>query len=130
MKKSILLIDDDHLVVKSLERLLVIEGYDVIRVENGRDALGAIENKDFDLIISDIRMPEIDGVETISKIRENCERRGKKQIPEIFITGYTEGESYNKAKGLNTAGFLYKPFDKNEFLGYIAKALGINNAIL
>ena len=124
MRKSILLIDDNHLVVKSLERLLVTEGYDVITVENGRDALDAIEKKSFDLVISDIRMPGIDGVDTICKIREDFQRKDKKQIPEIFITGYAEGESYDKAKGLNAAGFLYKPFDKNEFLGYIAKALG------
>lgn len=123
MNKNILLIDDNHLVVKSLGRLLESEGYSVVAVESGREALKVIEKMNFDLIISDIRMPDINGVETICKIRESLKRRCKKQIPEIFITGYAEGQSHDKAKELNATDFIYKPFDKNEFLESIAKAI-------
>ncbi|MBI5144796.1 MAG: response regulator [Candidatus Omnitrophica bacterium] len=123
MAKNILVIDDNHLVVKSLGRLLELEGYNVVAVENGKEALGAVEKEDFNLVISDIRMAEIDGVETIRKIRESLKRREKKQIPEIFITGYTDGEEHAQAKKLNTTGFLYKPFDKDDFLKSVAEAV-------
>lgn len=121
--RRILVIDDDRLVAKSLGRLLETQGYGVTVTMNGQEALEAVAKLDFDLIISDIRMPDIDGVETIQKIRATLKEKGKAQIPEIFITGYVEGPSHEEAKKLYTSDFIYKPFDKEKFLTSIDKAL-------
>ena len=63
MKKKILLVDDDHLVTLTLSRLLTNAGYEVSAVENGQEAIKKVAQANFDLIISDVRMPGIDGVE-------------------------------------------------------------------
>jgi len=123
MMKKILLIDDNRLVVKSLGKLLELEGYNVVTAGSGKEALDAVEKESFDLVISDIRMPITDGVETIRKIRDYLKKEGKKQIPEIFITGYTDGQGHAQAKELDTADFLYKPFDKDDFLKSISKTI-------
>ena len=111
MAKNILLIDDDKLILMTLKRLLTREGYKVITVQSGAAALIKIEENDFDLIISDIKMPDMDGVETIKKIRENLAKKGRKSIPEVFITAYAKEDIYNKALSLKAGGYLEKPFD-------------------
>ncbi len=82
MSKSILLIDDDKLIVMTLKRLLAREGYQVTTALSGQGALRHLEEGGFDLIISDIKMPDMDGIETIRKIREYLAQNHKNPIPE------------------------------------------------
>lgn len=124
MAKNILLIDDDHLVVKSLAKLLEQAGYSVSCAENSYEAMDLIERQDYDLIISDIRMPGVDGIETASNIKDVLRTKNKKEIPTIFITGYSDEKSYNDSKKVNPSDFIYKPFDKDKFLQSIKGALG------
>lgn len=123
MAKNILIIDDDRLVVKSLARLLETEGYLVGTAENAKEALVLVEQKNFDLIISDIRMPGINGIEMVSVLNNNLKNKQKDNIPVIFITGYTDEAKFNEAKNLGVADFLYKPFDKETFLQAVVNAL-------
>lgn len=109
--KKILIIDDDKLVSITLKRLLKREGYEVITALSGQGALRRIEEEQFDLIISDIRMPQMDGIETVRKIREYLTLNHKNPVPEIFITGYAKEEIYQKALELKASGYLEKPFD-------------------
>lgn len=111
MSKSILLIDDDKLVLMTLKRLLVREGYQVTTALNGQTALRKMQEDSFDLIISDIKMPQMDGIETIKKIREYLAQNNKKLIPEIFITAYAKEEIYQEALKLDASGYIEKPFD-------------------
>jgi len=111
MIKKILLIDDEKLIVMTLKRLLTREGYEVITALSGQGALRRMEEDGFDLIISDIKMPEMDGIETVKKIREFLTQHGKDQIPEIFITAYAKEDMYQEALSLNAAGYIEKPFD-------------------
>jgi len=122
MEKKILVIDDDLLVVKSLAKLLQQEGYSVSSAQSGREALDLIKDIDFDLIISDIRMPETNGIETTYNIKDILKEKNKEKIPVIFITGYSDEASYKEAKKLNAADFIYKPFDKEHFLQSIKSA--------
>ena len=124
MSKNILVIDDDHLVVKSLARLLEREGYSVSGAESGQEALNLIENADFDLIISDVRMPEMNGIETTCNIKDILKEKNKEAIPVIFITGYTSETNYNRAQKLGPTDYIYKPFDKEKFLQSVRSALG------
>ncbi|MCX7661476.1 MAG: response regulator [Candidatus Omnitrophica bacterium] len=119
MAKNILVIDDDGLVAKSLCNLLKKSDYSAEALGDGFEALEAIANTHFDLIIVDIKMPGIDGVETAKRIKELLKRKNRPDIPVIFITGYSELSE--KAKSLGKV-FL-KPFDNEEILKTVKEHL-------
>jgi len=123
MNKKILVIDDEGLVTTSLRQLLHRSGYEVDIANGGHVAMDKIKGKDFDLIISDIRMPEINGVEVIKKIREYLKQTNKPSIPEILITGYASKENLEEANQLKVAGYIYKPFNIKDFLDVVKKSL-------
>lgn len=115
--EKILLIDDDPIVLKSFQKLLSREGYEVISSSSYGDAIKAIQTKDFDLVLSDIRMPGKDGVTTVSIIQQNLKEAGKKDLPIIFITGFAEDEKKLHAEFLGET--LYKPVDSEKLLSVI-----------
>ncbi len=121
MSKKILIIDDEELVSKSLVKLLKKEGFDAVLATSGSAALKEVAKIDFDLIISDVRMPGMDGIETIKQIRMLLEKENKKAIPEVLITGYADMEKYESASELEIVDYLYKPFDNEEFLRVVRK---------
>lgn len=123
MPKKILVIDDEELVIESLRRLLKREGYEVSVVTSGKQALEKIKEINFDLVVSDIRMPELDGIEIVKNIREYLKQNRKKSIPEILITGYSSNESLKQAQELKVADYIYKPFDIIDFLEVVKKNL-------
>ena len=118
------MIDDEELITKSLLNLLNNEGYNTTVVRSGKEALGKVRKVDFDLIICDIRMPEMDGIETIKQIRSYLEQLNKKSIPELLITGYADIGKYEAARGLKVADYIYKPFDMSDFLQAVKKTIG------
>jgi len=123
MGKKILVIDDEKLVVESLKKLLKREGYDANIAKNGAEAMVQIKENDFNLIVSDIRMPDINGIEIVKKIREYLKQNGKQPVPEILITGYASKENMEEAEKLNVADYIYKPFNIKDFLDVIKKNL-------
>jgi len=125
MSKKILVIDDDQLVVKTLGKLLEIEGYLVVTSESGEEAISIIKAEEIDLVISDIRMPGMDGVETINVMNDHFKKNKKDAPPFIFITGYAEEKTNKLAQELNPADFLFKPFNKEDFLKSVVSALGV-----
>ena len=123
MKKNILLIDDEELITVSLRKLLNRQGYDVVTANDVAFALQKIKDTDFDLIVSDVRIPGVDGIEGIQKIRSTLKKLDKPSIPEILITGYADLDKYEKAMSLNVTEYLYKPFDNSEFLEIVKRIL-------
>jgi two-component system, NtrC family, nitrogen regulation response regulator NtrX len=123
MAKNILVIDDEGLVTKTLKKLLSKAGFNPIITSNGKEAIEKAKIEDFDLIVCDIRMPEIDGIETIEAIRKIRAELGKKKCPEIVITGYADEEKYKNAVQLKVAEYLFKPFDTTQFLDAIKRNL-------
>ena len=117
MTKNILVIDDDVLVLNSLEKLFKKEGYAVIAASSGKEALEKIEESDFDLVIVDIRMPELDGIEAVRNIKRIRKTKNKPDIPVIFITGYADIEANERAKKIGEV--VLKPFDLEEFLACV-----------
>lgn len=124
MAKSILVIDDEELITKSLLKMLSAEGYNATVVRSGEEALSKIKEADFDLIVSDVRMPRMDGIETIKEIRSYLKRTNKKSIPEVLITGYADKDKYEAAIGLKIADYIYKPFEREDFLKAVKRAVG------
>lgn len=123
MAKSILVVDDEELIIKSLRKLLEKNGYSVLVAKNGQDAMVMAEEEKFDLIVSDIRMPGINGVETIQAIQENLRKEKGEDVPVVFITGYADEEIRQQAKLLKPAAYIYKPFDITEVVDEIKRIL-------
>mgnify|MGYP001607326252 CR=1 FL=1 len=117
MSKAILIVDDDLAVLRSLEKLFKKEGYEVTCVSSGKEALARVERFDFDLVIIDIRMPELDGIETVKSIKEIQKNKFKPDIPVIFITGYTDIDANEIAKKLGDV--VLKPFDLEDLLNRV-----------
>jgi len=124
MEKSILIIDDEELVVRSLSILLKSCGYGIAIARSGQEALNKVKEVDYSLIICDVRMPELDGVETIKQIRAHLRNSNKKPTPEILITGYADMDKHSQATELEVAGYLYKPFDNADLLSVVKKTIG------
>ena len=124
MAKKILVIDDEEIVTKSLLKLLSKEGYSVVVTRSGKEGIEKVKEVDFDLIICDVRMPELDGIETIKQIRACLEKSNKKKTPEIVITGYADVNKYEEAIHLKVEEYLHKPFDNAEFLQMVRKTVG------
>ncbi|MCM8826789.1 MAG: response regulator [Candidatus Omnitrophica bacterium] len=124
MAKKILVIEDDALVIRSVERYLESQGYNVEAVQSGREAIEKAKKLDFDLIISDIRMPEMDGIEVLRRIREASPQYNKEKIPIIIITAYAGGdEVYKKASEIGIVECIYKPFEPDEFMEVVRRNL-------
>jgi len=121
--KIIMLIDDEELVLKSVSKLLQKQGFDVIVCKSGGEAIEKIKSEEVNLIVCDVRMPGMTGVETLKKIREQVKSAGKNKIPEIIITGYVEDETNKEVEDLNVAEYLYKPFDMRDFLDAVQRSL-------
>lgn len=122
MNKRILLIDDDVLVSKTLERLLKHSGYEVVSVNSAKEAIAIAEQSTFDLVISDIRMPGQSGIIAVQKIKELYEQKHI-HAGFMFITGYAEEDSPEHAIRLGVNKFLFKPFDNEKFLKAVAEEI-------
>lgn len=123
MKKRILLIDDDPLVLKSLSNLLQSKGYVVTGCESGFEAVSAFKKDKFDLIISDIRMAGLDGIATVKIIREIGNSSGSSPIPIIMITGYANEKAPVEAIKIGVQDYFLKPFDNEELIQSIESHL-------
>ena len=123
MAKKILLVDDDDLILKSVENLFKSQGYQTVLATDGFEAVEKVKDADFDLIICDMRMPGMNGIETVQNIRSELERTGKTTVAEIFLTGYAEQDLEKQARRMKVKGYIYKPFDLKEFLSVVKRAL-------
>lgn len=111
MNEKILIVDDDENIRKLCRDILEREGFFVEETDNGFEAVDAIENEKFDLVLIDLQMPEIDGFEVVRKIREFDEA-----LPIIIMTGYATVENAVKAIKTGATDFVVKPFDIPQFL--------------
>jgi len=114
MKDRILVIDDDELVRKTIDAVLKRADFKPTLVSSGNDAITAIQSGSFDLVLSDIRMPGKDGVETVREIQNLVKKNSPREIPVVFITGYAELSRQLHAEGLGEV--ILKPFDLDHLL--------------
>ena len=122
-KQKVLIIDDEQMITSTLVKLLNRSGYEAVAVNGGREAIEMASQEDFDLIISDIRMPEMDGIRTLAEIQAHLSKTGQ-SVPVIFITGYADDALEKQAKDLGCQDYIYKPFDLRFFLEKVKKAIG------
>lgn len=122
--KKVLAVDDDGLVRRSLEILLREAGYEPTVASGGQEALGFLAERHFDLLITDIRMPAMDGLQVIQAVRQYCHEMKKQPIPEIVLTAYNDEQVRQSAMRLGVREFLLKPFKVDEFLKVLEQCLG------
>jgi CheY-like chemotaxis protein len=113
--KRILVLDDDPIVVESVKRLLSAEGYAVMAVERGEEAVGMFSTDGFDLLITDIRLPDMNGLDVLREARERSPG-----MDVVIITGYPSLEDAREAERLGAFEYMEKPFQP-EFLVNVAK---------
>jgi DNA-binding NtrC family response regulator len=116
VKKKILIVDDDSLVLRTLQNLLSRQDYEVVCSKNSEDALRQLEGGGFNLIVSDIRMPGQDGMALLRKIRETGV-----ETPFVFITGYASENTPIDAIKLGAKDYILKPFNLDELLESVKK---------
>lgn len=122
---KILLVEDDYDLNNLVKTILEKNGYMVTNFYNAKDALKSMENKVFDLIVSDIMMPEIDGFEFAKSIREN-----DKNIPILFMTAKDEFEDKLRSYSIGVDDYMVKPIDIKELvlrIGALLRRAKINN---
>lgn len=119
---KILLIDDDPLVLKSLRIILERKGYAVTAIATPDEAISTAETDDFDLVISDIRMPRKNGIEVIEKIQE-IQRDRERKSAFMFITGYADDDAPQHATRLGVTEFILKPFDIEKLVKAVERQL-------
>lgn len=121
-KDKVLLIDDDALVVRTLQGLLRQKGYAVEIAMSGTEGIEKAVAGQYDLIISDVRMPGLDGINAVEAIQRRFEGQGRRGNF-MFITGYAEEDAPEHAVRLGVTDFLLKPFDATQFLEAVEKNL-------
>ncbi len=128
-KGKVLLIDDNEIVLRAIEKLLIKEGYELTVIDDGKKALEVIKNISFNLIITDLRMPDFDGIQTIEKIRQ-IQAESKSSLSKfMIITAYPDADVFDKVSRLNIYRFMIKPFDKDIFLDAIEKCLDVKEGM-
>jgi two-component system, OmpR family, response regulator VanR len=116
-RERILIVDDEKEIRDLIDIYLKGEGYETIKAENGEEALNMLSNNDVDLIILDIMMPKVNGIEACLKIRE------EREMPIIMLSA--KSEDMDKILGLNTGAddYLTKPFNPLELVARVKSQL-------
>ena len=117
--KKILIVDDDPIILKLIENHLSLEGYETTTAEDGFNALEKIQKNQFDLIISDIMMPNLSGLSLLSISKEFPVK-----VPIIFISSLNKGDIIAKSLRLGMDSFMAKPIDLKDLSERIKRMIG------
>ncbi len=129
IKLNILLAEDDAVNLISTKRLMENEGHTVLAVTDGQSALQALVSNDFDLILMDIQMPVMDGVEATRAIRSSTMLGAKAHIPIIAVTAFAMGGDKEKFMAAGMDGYIAKPVDMVEFQQIIDRVMSTKREI-
>ncbi len=102
---KILVVDDERVVIRSVEMVLKAEGYNIEGASSGKDAILKIEQHDYNLVLTDLNMPEMDGITLIRWLRQK-----KPEVGIVILTGYPSQETIKEALELGIIDYVPKPF--------------------
>ena len=117
MKCKLLIVDDEKKMVKYLSKRLILRGFDVQTAFSGQEALPLINDHQFDVVLLDVLMPDMDGIETLKRIKEITP-----STTVILLTGHPDAESDGRKWGAFDC--ILKPFDLNDLVEKIHLATG------
>ena len=114
----ILAVDDEEIILDSFRKVLVLAGYSIDTVERGSEALGLIRKNDYDFVFTDLKMPEMDGVELTKAVKHM-----RPDIDVVVITGYASIETAVETVKHGAMDYVEKPFTEDELLAFLKTAL-------
>jgi DNA-binding NtrC family response regulator len=118
----ILIIDDEEIIRESCRRVLGPEGYDVKTARSGTEGLKVLHGDSIDLVLTDLKMPDMDGVEVLVRIKENWP-----DITVIIMTGYGTVKTAVKAMKMGVFDYIEKPFSPSDLTALVSKAFERRN---
>lgn len=119
MQKQILVVDDQFGIRVLLQEVLEREGYEVLQAGSGVQALQIIQSQHPDLVLLDMKIPGMDGIEILTNIRKS-----NPDLKVIMMTAYGELDLVKEASALSAIGHFTKPFDIDELRHFVNRALG------
>lgn len=117
-KARILAVDDEAIILDSFRKILVVAGYSIDTVEKGQEALGLILKHDYDFVFTDLKMPEMDGLEVTKAVKHL-----RPDIDVIVITGYASIETAVETMKHGAMDYVQKPFTEDELIDFFSKCL-------
>ncbi len=117
-KARILCVDDESVILDSFRRILVLDGYCVDTVEKGSEALGLIQTHSYDFVFTDLKMPEMDGLEVTKSVKHL-----RPDIDVVIITGFATVETAVDCMKFGAMDYVQKPFTEDELLEFVKKLL-------
>ena len=124
MSKKILVVDDDEIVLKSCQRILEMEGYNVTLTSNANDAVKELKSrKYYDLLIMDVKMPKKDGIYLLDEKKKNWPIEKWPILPVLVMSGYPTSETLKELFQRGDNKFLPKPFTPEELIKAVKEAI-------
>jgi len=120
MPQKILAIDDENDVLLIIKTALAGQGYEILTASNGYDGLALAEDQAPDLILLDLRMPEMDGMEVLEQLRDNEKTQN---IPVIVLTGISDKTKIREALDKGITYYIVKPFECQDLVSKIDLAI-------
>ncbi len=114
----ILCVDDEEVILDSLRKILVLDGYSVDTVETGQEALGLVQSRDYDFVFTDLKMPSMSGTDVAKSVRHL-----RPDIDVIIITGYATVESAVECMKHGAMDYIEKPFTEGELRTFVKRTL-------
>ncbi|KIQ04133.1 MULTISPECIES: response regulator [Rhizobium/Agrobacterium group] len=121
MSANILTVDDSASIRMTTKIALSNAGYQVTEAVDGADGLSRAKSGSFDLIVTDLNMPNMNGLEMIEALRQSPAHTG---IPIIFLTTESDADMKSRAKSAGATGWVTKPFDPENLVKIVKKVLG------
>ncbi len=121
MSKVIMTVDDSSSIRQMVSFTLQEAGYNVVEAVDGRDALTKLNNNSVNMLITDLNMPNMDGISLIKNVRSNS---ANKFIPIIMLTTESQAAKKMEGKAAGATGWIVKPFQQEQLLGVVKKVLG------
>jgi DNA-binding NtrC family response regulator len=118
MKPRILVVDDDEIFLRPLQRTLEVAGYEVVPVASGEEAIDLLKEEDVDLVLTDKRLPGMDGVELVRRVKAD-----HPDLAIVVMTAYGTIESAVEAMRIGAADYLIKPFESAEVVMVVRHAI-------
>ncbi len=120
MKRTVLAIDDALTMRKLVSFTLRTAGLDVVEAPDGADAIELLKTRTFDLIITDVNMPKLNGIEFTRQARQ---LPNGKTVPILMLTTESDAEKKNLARAAGASGWIVKPFQQEQLLAVVGKVL-------
>lgn len=121
MSKNIMTVDDSSSVRQMVNFTLKEAGFDVVEAVDGSDAVEKLSDSPVQMVITDLNMPNMDGIELIRWIRSNPDH---KFIPVIMLTTESQESKKSEGKAVGATGWIVKPFQPDQLLAVVKKVLG------